>query len=129
MRVPPVFNDKEGAILGAMYEAANGTYDTYTLARILNPAVSKGTPQDAVAFTETREATERLILQRLVSGQRLTGADGVYFRKLKLTVKGEQAAIQHRKQAELQKKAIADLAPLADKVAKEIDGHPTSKQK
>jgi hypothetical protein len=109
MRIPPAFDEKEGAILSAMYEVANGTYDFYTLAQKLNPAAQAGTPPAGSAFTETREATERFIVRGLVRGQRLTGADGVYFNKLKLTSKGEQAAIQQRKQAEEANKILAEL--------------------
>ena len=35
----PVFNSTESAILLAMYEEANGHYDSYTLAWKLNPIV------------------------------------------------------------------------------------------
>jgi len=61
MRFPPVFDEKERAILFAMYEEANGYYDSYTLAWKLNPAVKLSTPEAETAFTETRDATERLI--------------------------------------------------------------------
>ncbi|HLJ42225.1 MAG TPA: hypothetical protein VKT50_12125 [Candidatus Acidoferrales bacterium] len=100
----PMFDDKEGAILIAMYEAGNHIYTSYTLASQLNPTVQRGTPPALAAFTETRETTERLIARGLVRGERLKGADGVYFNKLKLTTKGERAAIRYRetvKQAEI----------------------------
>ena len=96
MPIPPAFDEKEGAILSAMYEVANGTYDSYTLAQKLSPAAQAGTPPAGLAFTETREAIERLIVRGLVRGQRLSGADGVFFKRLRLTYKGEQAAIQER---------------------------------
>jgi len=101
MRFPPAFDEKEGAILSAMYEVANGTYDSYTLAQKLNPAAHAGTAPASAAFTETRDATERLIVRGLVRGERLAGAGGVYFKKLKLTPKGEQSAIQHRGQPDV----------------------------
>jgi hypothetical protein len=122
MRFPPVFDEKEGAILSAMYEVPNGTYDSYTLTWKLNPTVQAGTPPAGVAFGETREATERLIVRGLVRGERLSGADGVYFKKLKLTPKGEQAAIQQRKQAEEAKKALAKAVRASAEVVKEMTG-------
>lgn len=91
-----------------MYEVKNGTYTSYTLAWKLNPTVVVGTRPALVAFTETRDATEILIGHGLVRGERLKGADGVYFNKLKLTAKGEQAAIQQRKAVEEAEKAIAE---------------------
>ena len=43
-------------------------------------------------------------------GKRLTGADGVYFSKLRLTPKGEQAAIRQRRRAEEAKRPSAEEA-------------------
>ena len=120
MRFPPAFDEKEGTILSAMYEVANGTYDSYSLARKLKPTIQAGTPPAGLAFTQTREATERLIVRGLVRGERLTGADGVYFKKLKLTPKGERSAIQHRRQEEEAKKALAELARTSAQVVKEM---------
>jgi hypothetical protein len=89
-------DDKGNAILAAMYEAADGTYTSYTLARELNQTIEMGTPAYVAAFTETRDATERLIARGLVRGERLTGKDGVYFNKLKLTSKGQKMAIERK---------------------------------
>jgi hypothetical protein len=118
MRFRPVFDDKESAVLLALYEVANGTYTSYTLAWKLNPRVQVGTPPAAVAFAETRDATERLIARALVRGKRSTGADGIYFDKLKLTAKGEQTAIQHRKDLEETKKALAEFSSLEGQIKK-----------
>jgi hypothetical protein len=97
MRVPPVSDDKETAILFAMYDVPSGTCDSYSLTWKLNPTVENGTPHAGVAFAETRDATERLIARGLACGERLTANyDGVYFKKLKLTSKGQRAAIQQR---------------------------------
>jgi hypothetical protein len=96
MRVPPMFDDKETAILFAMYDVPSGTYDSCSLASKLNPTVETGTPRAGVAFAETQDATERLMARGLASGERLTANyDGVYF-NLKLTSKGHRAAIQQR---------------------------------
>ena|SRR6266478_3756547 len=120
MRFPPTFDDKESAILIAMYEIGNGTFTSYTLAWQLNPTVERGTPPAGVAFTETRDATERLIARGLVRGKRFSGADGVYFNELKLTAKGERMAIQHRKTAAENKKALAEAIKEANSVAAEM---------
>jgi|GEM_PF-3153543 len=122
MRFPPVFDEKESAILLAMYEVANGTYTSYTLAKTLNPTIQPGTPPERTAFIKTRDATERLIVRGLVRGERLNGADGVYFKDMKLTPKGEQLAIQQRKNEAEFKKALPELVKRADAVAAEIAG-------
>ena len=125
MRFPPVFDNKEAAILIAMYQAQNGTYDSYTLAWKLNPKVEVGTPSADVAFTETRDATERLIERSLIRGERFSGVNGVYFKKLKLTPKGERMAIQQRKTAEETAQAIAEAIEqtkdLLPKIVKRTD--------
>jgi hypothetical protein len=112
MRPPPVFDDKETAILSAMYNVPNGTFDSYSLTWKLNPTVENGTPPAGVAFAETRGATESLIARSLVSGERLSGNDGVYFTKLKLTSKGVRGAIQaiqQRKDVEESMRALAEI--------------------
>lgn len=116
MRFRPVFDNKESAVLLALYEVADGTYTSYTLAWKLNPTVQVGTQPAAAAFIEARDATERLIARGLVRGKRSTGADGVYFDKLKLTAKGEQTAIQHRKDSEETAKALAEAIKEANSV-------------
>lgn len=77
MRFEPMFDDKESAILLAMYEEANGYHDSYSLTWKLNPTVRNRTPPAAVAFSEIRGATEQLVAP-----------------------KGEQAAIRQRKKVE-----------------------------
>jgi hypothetical protein len=120
MRFPPAFDEKEGSILGAMYEVQNGTYDSYSLAQKVKTTAQVGTSAAALGFTETRDATERLIARGLVRGKRQTGADGVYFTKLRLTPKGEQAAIRQRRQAEETRKAIAEAERRSAEVIKEM---------
>jgi hypothetical protein len=119
MRFPPVFDDKESAILLTMYEVDNGTYTSYTLAQKLNPKVEVGTPPSEEAFAETRDATEQLIKRELVRGERHTGANGVYFTKLKLTAKGERMAIQQKEISERTKKELAEGIERADAVITE----------
>ncbi len=127
MKFPPVFDEKESAILLAMYEEANGFYDSYTLAWKLNPQVNVGTPEAETAFKGTRDATERLIERGFVRGERLKEADGVYFKELKLTPKGEQTAISHRKEVEDFKKELPRIAKEADAVAQEIADYQKKK--
>jgi hypothetical protein len=127
MKAHPVFDEKETAILFAIYEDANGTYTSYSLAWKLNPTVQVGTPPAGIAFAKTRDATEQLIARGLVSGERFKGADGVYFNKLKLTPKGERTAIQQRKTAEETTKARAEAAALADSLLPEIPKHTDKK--
>jgi hypothetical protein len=119
-RFPPVYSDQESAILLAMYEVANGTYTSYTLAKVLNPTVETSTPAAEAAFLKTRDATEQLIVRGLVGGERLKGADGVYFNKLKLTTKGQQAAIQQRETVERTKKAMAEVTERAQYLVAEM---------
>jgi hypothetical protein len=93
MRPPPVFSDKESAILIAIYDNPNIVYSTYSLFPALNPTI----PADAIALAKILAATEELISRGLVRGERLKSGEGIYFSELKLTYKGEQAAIHERK--------------------------------
>ena len=97
----------EGDVIIALYESKNGTHDSYTLMRTVRPEVEPGTQEAGEAFEKTRGATERLIARSLVRGDRLSGADGVWFKKLKLTPKGERAAIDFRN---VRKRARNDTA-------------------
>lgn len=121
MRRPdPVFDEEESAVLLAMYEEANGCYTSYTLAWKLNPEVKVSTPEAETAFKGTRDATERLIERDLVDGERLKGADGIYFKDLKLTRRGQQAAIRQRKEVEDLKEEMPKIMKEANATAAEI---------
>jgi len=97
MKFPDVFDKTEGAILNSLYESSNDSHSSYTLARALYPNAPVSSQEALNAFTETRAGTERLIVRGLVrAGLRDTGANGVFFEKLRLTPKGEKATIQHR---------------------------------
>jgi hypothetical protein len=91
------FDEKEKAMLKALYEASDGTYSSYTLAQKLNPEVSPSAEDGRIAFEAVRDTTEGLIVRDLVRGERHTGANGVYFDKLKLTPKGERKAIEAKR--------------------------------
>ena len=108
-KAKPSFDDKEGGILNAMYEASNGVYDTYALAGILDQDVKINSPAGEKVFNETRDAIERLIEQGLVHGIRLMGGMGVYFTELKLTYKGEQSAIRYRRERKEVQAALKDV--------------------
>jgi hypothetical protein len=97
VKFPESFDKTEGAILNALYEAPNGAHTSYSLATQLYPDAKISTPEALAAFVETRAGTERLMVRGIVDAkERNSGADGVYFNKLRLTKKGEKAAIQHR---------------------------------
>ncbi len=92
------FDEKEKAVLKALYEASDGTYSSYSLAQKLNPAADPGADDGRIAFENVRETTEGLIMRGLVRGrERHTGADGVYFDKLELKPKGERRAIEAKR--------------------------------
>ena len=116
----PVFDEKESAILLAMYEEANGYYDSYKIAWKLNPGVKMSTPEAEKAFKGTRDATESLVGRGFIRGERLKGADGIYFKELKLTLEGERTAISHRKKVENFKKELPKFMKEADAVAAEV---------
>jgi hypothetical protein len=104
MRFPPSFDEIETAILLEIYDQPDGTYDSYTLLRKVNPGVPSGSEQAVNALTRICAATENLIERGFVRGKRLRGADGVYFNSLRLTRKGEQNAIRQKKESEKAKK-------------------------
>jgi hypothetical protein len=109
MRRPsPAFNDKESAALIALYEEPHLTHSTYSLTQKLNPTTQHSTPEYEAAFNNTRDAIEELVLQGLAQGKRSKGANGVYFDDLKLTSKGERAAIQEKRRIVELEKALSD---------------------
>src|SRR3974377_1235550 len=109
MRFPPAFDETETAVLLEIYEQPDGTYDSFTLMKKLNPQVPTGTQQAVHALTLICVATENLIERGFVRGKRLRGADGVYFSSLRLTGKGEQTAIRQKKESEKTGTAIKKI--------------------
>jgi hypothetical protein len=116
----PVFDSTESAILLAMYEEANGFYDSYSLAWKVNEGVNVPSPEAEKAFKGTRDATENLIERGFARGERLKGADGIYFKELKLTPEGERTAISHRKEVERLKKELPKIMKEAEAASAEI---------
>lgn len=111
----PVFDDRESSVLLELYQTANGTHTSYTLASKLNPTVKVPSPEALTAFTETRDATERLIAKGLVgSKERFPGADGIYFKSLRLTARGQKAAIQHKEEVRTREQMMATVEFLRD---------------
>jgi hypothetical protein len=82
------FDEKEEAVLAALYEVSDGSYSTYSLATRLNPGAEDEEAEKA--FEDVRATTEGLIAKGIIRGERLTGANGVYFERFKLTPKGER---------------------------------------
>jgi hypothetical protein len=125
----PVFDDRASAVLLELYNSANGTHTSYSLAWKLNPTVTKGTPEALTTFTETRDATEQLIAKGLVgSKERFAGADGIYFKGLRLTAKGQKVAIQH-KQEVLSRKSLTQIADFLQGVGDAPDGCTKTRMK
>ena len=88
------FNEKEEAVLAALYGVSDGSYNTYSLATRLNPGAEG--EEAAKAFEEVRATTEGLIAKGIMRGERMSGANGVYFERFKLTPKGERKAIESK---------------------------------
>ena len=63
---------------------------------MLNPSLQITTPEYRAAFARISSVIEKHIVRGLIRGKRSKSADGIFFENLKLTYKGEQAAIQER---------------------------------
>ena len=100
-RPEPEFGSTEGDVLIAIYDWPDEPFSTYTLTQKLNPTLQISTPEFYAAFAHVGSAIEGQIVRGLIRGKRSTSADGVFFENLKLTDKGERAAIQERKTREL----------------------------
>ncbi len=95
------FDGTEGDVLIAIYESPDVPSSTYTLTQGLNPSLQITTPEYRAAFAQVSKAIEGHIVRGLIRGKRSKSAYGVFFENLKLTYKGEQAAIQERERREL----------------------------
>jgi hypothetical protein len=95
-RAEAVFDGAEGDVLIAIYDWPDDPFSTYTLTEKLNPSLQITAPEYRTAFTHVSGAIEKHIVRGLIRGKRSRSADGVFFENLKLTYKGEQAAIQER---------------------------------
>jgi hypothetical protein len=113
-RPEPVFDGTEGDVLIEIYECPDVPFSSYTLTQRLNPNLQTATPEYRTAFARVNSAIEEHIVRGLIRGKRSKSAGGVFFNNLKLTYKGEQAAIQERNRRTEQEKVkqLLDVAAL-----------------
>jgi hypothetical protein len=91
------FDGTEGDVLIALYEWPDLTFSSPTLAQRLNPNLQITAPEYRTAFARVSRVIEEHIVREFIKGKRTRDADGVFFNNLKLTSKGERAAIVERK--------------------------------
>jgi hypothetical protein len=113
-RPEPVFDGTEGDVLIEIYECPDVPFSSYTLTQRLNPNLQITTPEYRTAFAHVSSVIEDHFVRGLIRGKRSKSADGLFFNKLKLTYKGEQAAIQERNRRTEQEKVkqLLDVAAL-----------------
>ena len=113
-RPEPVFDGTEGDVLIEIYEWPDVPFSSYTLTQRLNPNLQTATPEYRTAFAHVNSVIEDHFVRGLIRGKRSKSADGVFFNNLKLTYKGEQAAIQERNRRTLavDVKQLMDVAAL-----------------
>jgi hypothetical protein len=113
-RPEPVFDGTEGDVLIEIYECPDVPFSSYTLTQRLNPNPQTTTPEYRTAFAHVSSVIEDHLVRGLIRGKRSKSADGVFFNNLKLTYKGEQAAIQERNRRTLPEKVkqLLDVAAL-----------------
>lgn len=113
-RPEPVFDGTEGDVLIEIYECPDVPFSSYTLTQRLNPNLQITTPEYRTAFAHVSSVIEDHFVRGLIRGKRSKSADGVFFNNLKLTYKGEQAAIQERNRRTEQEKVkqLLDVAAL-----------------
>jgi hypothetical protein len=123
MKPAPAHSDMESNILIRLYEEPGYDNSTYSLAQSLHPEIRMDTPEMVKPYEQTRDAIEELIVQKLISGTRLKGNDGIYFNDIKLTPAGERAAILERKRIAEFRKELPEMVKRADEVLKEMQQH------
>lgn len=116
------FDEEEQEVLSTLYQSPDGRYGSHQLYLAIYADVQIGTPEAGKAFTMVRDATERLIGKSLVRGERMAGIDGVYWNNLKLTSKGEQAAIREKNR--VKEIVTTDLTGVDDAKPKPPDPKP-----
>ncbi|MGA3035653.1 MAG: hypothetical protein ABSD70_20400 [Terracidiphilus sp.] len=95
------FEGIEGDILDEIYEWPDVGLSSHSLTQRLNPNLQITAPEYRTAFAHVSNVIEEHIVRGLIRGKRSRNADGVFFNNLKLTYKGEQAAIGIRKRRTL----------------------------
>jgi len=113
-RPEAVFDGTEGDVLIEIYECPDVPFSSYTLTQRLNPNLQTATPEYRTAFAHVNSVIDDHFVSGLIRGKRSKSADGVFFNKLKLTYKGERAAIQERNRRTEQEKVkqLLDVAAL-----------------
>ena len=113
-RPEPVFDGTEGDVLIEIYEWPDVPFSSYTLTQRLNPNLQTATPEYRTAFAHVNSVIEDHFVRGLIRRKRSKSADGVFFNNLKLTYKGEQAAIQerNRRTGQVDVKLLMDVAAL-----------------
>ena len=111
-RPKPEFDGTEGDILIAIYERPDVPFSSYTLTQRLNPNLQITSPEYSTAFAHVSSVIEDHYAHGLIRGKRSKSADGVFFNKLRLTYKGEQAAVQerNRRTGQVDVKLLMDVA-------------------
>jgi hypothetical protein len=116
------FNVTEGDVLIALYEWPDVTFSSHTLTQRLNPDLQIAAPEYRAALAHVSSAIEGHIVCGLIRGKRSRDADdeGVFFNNLKLTSKGEQAAIQERKRRALP--GIQEIMDVVERIREQERG-------
>ena len=94
--IPGKFNAAEEAILEYLYVHPAKTIGTKSLIRAFKPDLTT-IKQQQRAYEEIQSAIETLIADELARGKRVSSSGRVCYEKLRLTQKGEVAAIKERK--------------------------------
>jgi len=123
IEVQDTLKDREtGAdILIEIYEWPDVTFSSHMLIQKLNPNLQITDPEYRTAFAHVSSAIEKHIVCGLMRGKRSRNDDGLFFNNLKLTHKGEQAAIQERERRALPGK-IKQLLDVAELIRKRDRG-------
>ncbi len=108
------FDGTEGDILVALYKWPDVIFSSHTLTERISPNLQITAPEYRAAFAHLSRAVEKHIVRGLIRGKRSRNADGVFFNNLKLSSKGERAAIEERERRALQGKVkqLLDVAEL-----------------
>src|ERR1039458_1373177 len=114
-RPEPVFDGTEGDVLIEIYENPDVPFSSYTLTQRLNPDLQITTPEYRTAFAHVSSVIEGHRVSGLIRGKRSKNADGVFFNNLRLTDKGERAAIRERKRR-TSLGSVKQLLALLDKI-------------
>jgi hypothetical protein len=115
-RPRPEFDGTEGDVLIAIYERPDLTFSSDTLTQRLNPSLQITAPEYHVAFADVNSVIEKHFVRKFVLRKRSRNAAGVLcFNNVKLTIKGEQAAIQERERRALPEQ-VQHLLDIAKKI-------------